>query len=105
LIEKRDLKNGDVVWGCAFNIDFDRQAHFGDGVTHAKQEPIKGIINNSYFYVLKKDGSPRANGVSIYSRSFANTYEECVEIYNGKIEDKIAKLSKVVGDLLNQIIK
>lgn len=105
MIEKRDLKNGNVVWACAFNIDFDRQAHFGDGVTHAKQEPIKGIIKDRCFYVLKKDGSPRANGVSLYSRSFANTYEECVEIYNKKIEDKITKLSKVVSDLQDQIIK
>lgn len=105
LIDRNDLKNGDIVWACAFNIDFDRQSHFGDGVTHAKQEPVKGVIEDRYFYVLKKDGEPRANGVSTYARTFANTYEECVEIYNKKITDKIIKLSNVIDDLQKLIIK
>lgn len=104
MIEKSKLKEGDIVWACAFNIDLDRQSHFGGKVVHSKQEPVKGIIHDRCFHVLKQDGTPRANGVSTYSRDFAETYEECVEIYNRRIGEKINKLCGVVNELRKELI-
>ena len=105
MIDKSKLKEGDVVWAYAFNIDLDRQSHFGGKVVHSKQEPIKGIIHDRCLHVLKQDGTPRANGVSTYSRDFVETYEECVDIYNRRIGEKINKLCGAVKDLRKELIE
>lgn len=105
MIDKNKLKEGDIVWACAFNIDLDRQSHFGGKVVHSKQEPVKGIIHNKYFYVLKKDGAPRVNGVSTYARDFAETEEECIELYNQRIDNKINKLCGVIRELRKERIE
>lgn len=104
MIEKSKLKEGDIVWACAFNIDLDRQSHFGGKVVHSKQEPIKGIIHDRCFHVLKQDGTPRANGVSTYSRDFAETEDECIDIYNRKISEKIDKLCGAIKELRKELI-
>lgn len=41
----KDIKNREVVYGCAFNIDFDRNSWYGGQVVHIICKPIKGIIN------------------------------------------------------------
>lgn len=109
----KDIKNGEVVYGCAFNIDFDRQNWYGGRVTHSICKPVKGIIDkygddflsHGSFYILKKDGTPRKSGaVSTYSRAFARTYEECVEIYNQFIKDKQQKLRSIADELENELL-
>lgn len=112
-LQVKDIKNGEVVYGCAFNIDFDRYSWYGGQVVHNICKPIKGMVkkyeNNSSsgrFYLLKRDGSARQSGtVSTDSRHFARTYEECVEIYNQLIRDKIAKLRKIADDLEKELLK
>lgn len=108
-----DIKNGEVVYGCAFNIDFDRQNWYGGRVTHNICKPVKGIIDkhgsnyssSGMFYLLKRDGTPRKSGaVSTYSRHFARTNEECVEIYNQLIKDKQEKLRSIADELENEFI-
>jgi hypothetical protein len=110
----KHIKNGEVVYGCAFNIDFDRHSWCDGRVVHNICKPVKGIVNkwneqddysNGQFYILKADGSPRKSGaVSTNSRHFAHTYEECVEIYNQLIRDKMAKLRKIADDLENELL-
>ena len=108
----KDIKNREVVYGCAFNIDLDRNSWYGGQVVHNICKPVKGMVNkhedwDSYgrFYILKRDGSPRQSGmVSTESRYFARTYEECVEIYNQLIKDKMAKLRKTADDLENELL-
>lgn len=62
----KDIKNREVVYGCAFNIDFDRNSWYGGQVVHNICKPVKGIVNkwneqddypNGQFYILKTDGS------------------------------------------------
>lgn len=42
-LEVKDLKDGEIVYGCAFNIDFDRQNWYGGRVTHNICKPARGI--------------------------------------------------------------
>ena len=107
-----DIKNREVVYGCAFNIDFDRNSWNGGQVVHNICKPVKGMIKkyeewDSYgrFFLLKRDGTPRQSGmVSTDSRHFARTYEESVEFYNQLIRDKMAKLRKTADDLENELL-
>ncbi|WP_395546822.1 MULTISPECIES: hypothetical protein [unclassified Lacrimispora] len=113
-LQVKDIKNREVVYGCAFNIDFDRNSWYGGQVVHNICKPVKGIVSkwkeqdnypNGQFYILKADGSPRKSGaVSTNSRHFARTYEECTEIYNQLIRDKIEKLRKIAEDLENELL-
>lgn len=111
-LQVKDIKNGEIVYGCAFNIDFDRNSWYGGQVVHNICKPVKGVVkkpedNSSYgrFYLLKRDGSARQSGkVSTESRCFARTYEECVEIYNQLIRDKMEKLRKIADDLEKELL-
>jgi len=113
-LQVKDIKNREVVYGCAFIIDFDRHSWYGGQVVHNICKPVKGIVNkrkeqddypNGQCYILKADGSPRKSGaVSTNSRHFARTYEECIEIYNQLIRDKIEKLRKIADDLENELL-
>ncbi len=81
-------------------------------VVHNICKPVKGMVkkledSSSYgrFYLLKRDGSPRQSGlVSTESRHFAQTNEECNEIYNQLIRDKIEKLRKIADELENELL-
>jgi hypothetical protein len=66
----KDIKNREVVYGCAFNIDFDRNSWYGGQVVHNICKPVNGIVNkwneqddypNGQFYILKTDGSPESS--------------------------------------------
>ncbi|MSS07086.1 hypothetical protein FYJ38_00335 [Clostridium sp. WB02_MRS01] len=108
----RDIKSGEVVYGCAFNIDFDRNSWYGGQVVHNICKPVKGMVkkyedSDSYgrFYLLKRDGSPRQSGmVSTESRHFARTYDECVEIYNQLVRKKQEKLRNIVDELEKELL-
>jgi len=40
----KDIKNREVVYGCAFNIDFDKNRWYGGQVVHNICKPIKGMV-------------------------------------------------------------
>lgn len=111
-IPKETLKHGDVVWACGFDIDVDRH---DNSITHSYSKPVDGMIQSMYkdtnthantqWYVCRfvpfaKNGRLRKSGaVSLYARRFAQTYNDCVEIYNQLIDEKIAKLLNTIADL------
>lgn len=111
-LQVKDIKNRELAYGCAFNIDFDRNSWNGGQVVHNICKPVKGMVEKyedsdlyGRFYLLKRDGSPRQSGaVSSESRHIAHTYEECVEIYNQLVRDKMAKLRKIADDLENELL-
>ena len=112
-LDVKDIKDGEIVYGCAFNIDFDRQNWYGGRVTHNICKPVKGLVSKGgddfslygEFCILKKDGTTRKSGVvSTYSRHFARTYEECVEIYNRLIKVKQEKLRSIADELEKELI-
>lgn len=90
------------IWACAFSMDTDRKGYYGTGhVTHKHQPPVKGIVSGSQFYILKRDGTPRANGVNIHARRFTMTEKESQMLYNRMIDEKIEKLTSVIDSLRN----
>ena len=86
------------IWACAFDVDLDR---WEGSIVRLKQEPILGRIIDGYFYPYKKNiaSGLQKNGVRKSARKFANTYDECVSIYNGLITKKIEKLQAAINDL------
>lgn len=84
------------IWACAYDVDNDT------GRSRLKQLPAKGIIQpggwHETFYLLKKDGTPRSNGVNASARYYADTYEECVEIYNELVDRRIKLLQKMIEE-------
>lgn len=108
-IDRKELKDGDIVYGCAFCIEVDRVDPSNKERTwehtSLKCKPSKGIINDKKFYVLKRDGAPRKTGVYLDARHYANTYEESVEIYNALIREKQRHLQEIVNRLNDEIIE
>lgn len=82
------------IWACAYDFNND------DDRARLRQKPVKGVIRRDgrrfVFYILKKDGGPRQNGVSANSRVYADTYEECVELYNQKVQARIDRLQAMI---------
>ena len=109
-IKTKDIKDGEKVYGCAFDVDFDR--YYYGRVTHTFCKPVLGMVkkpeedsNYGSFYLLKKDGTIRQSGrVSSDARHFARTYEESVQIYNQLIQNKIEKLKSIADDLEKEFL-
>ena len=111
-IDKKTLKHGDIVWACAFDVDMDRKTWNRETVVHLKCEPVLGMIVSfsknhidaswryCEFAILKNSGEPRKSGrVSLNARRFAHTYEDCVELFNSIIEEKIQYLNGKISEL------
>ena len=60
------------------------------------------LMGSSIF--KKRWFSGKSGAVSTNSRHFARTYEDCIEIYNQLIRDKIEKLRKIADDLENELL-
>ena len=82
-------------------------------VVHNICKPVKGIVKkwneqddypNGQFYILKTDGSPESPVQFQLIPGIARTYEDCIEIYNQLIRDKIEKLRKIADDLENELL-
>ena len=100
------LEDGDIVYGCAFNIDFDRSTCVRDKIVHNKCKPVKGIIKKAYpfykseFIEYGKNGNlKKSSSVRIGSRSYTKTYHECVELYNSIIEEKQQKFKSIIEEI------
>ena len=111
-IDRTALKVGDRVWACELDIDVDR--YNNATVTHLYCEPAYGEIVSTWeshydkdvpwfhcsFALLNKNGQPRKSGrVSLRARRFARTYEDCVQIYNSIIDEKINYLNEKISEL------
>lgn len=99
--EIRNIKPGTKLWACAYSLD-NNQITMG-----LKQKPVYGTtrcrrivweeddLNESYssYFVPFKKGSDsqlaKSKEVSIYARCFADTYEECVELYNQMVNERV----------------
>lgn len=100
IAEKRKIEPGTQIWACAYEFDNSKmQMRF-------IQKPVFGEIDGDkwgrghYFIPYKKNGKDLATSkrVSIESRQFADTYEECVGLYNRLVQDKIDMFMKRVGE-------
>lgn len=105
-IDNREIDNiepNTVLYACAYDEDNNYE------YTHLGQKPVKGIVvknegkyqcklwSHKIFLKLGKNGEPLKSGaVSLRARKYATTYEECVEIYNSLVDERINKLKQFI---------
>lgn len=78
------------IWACAYELQNDKNKN---GLI---QKPVQGEIYENgyrtYFAPYKKGSKSLAKSKEVladWSRYYADTYEECVELYNSLVDDTI----------------
>lgn len=100
-----DSENADInkdYWAFAYEED--------ERATNLMCRPVKGRIVERYsykhFYEYKVNGKDlKKNGVSLYARYFADTYEEAVKGFNILVQKRINSLTKEISRLQDMLIK
>ena len=112
-------KEGDTVWAYAFDYAKDKNSK------HLFQKPIRGMLTlgNSetdcerrrkngytsikYFVPFKKDGVSLSwsKAVSVYSRCFTDTYDDCVVLYNKEVKDIESWLQSKLEEVRKEYIR
>lgn len=84
------------VWGCAYDVNNDNMYNY------LRKEPVLGIVKDirskhfDIFYEINKKGEiKKYSKVYVSSRQYADTYEECVELYNSLIDKALKNLEEV----------
>ncbi len=93
-----------IVWACAY------QTNNTEKSMGLKKKPVRGIVTcefgRRYFYeVNKKDEKIESKVVKSISRRYADTEEECKEIYNSLINAQISFLFALIADCQEDFIK
>lgn len=85
-----DLWKNKPIWACAYELQNNKNKN---GLI---QKPIQGEFCNdgyvTYFYPYKKNSKEFAKSKKVqaeWSRYYADTYEECVELYDTLVNEKI----------------
>ena len=90
------------IWACAYEFCNNKQS------MRLNQEPIRGMICGTIFYPLKKNSDTdivRSRGVYFDSRKYADTYEECVILYNGLIQKEVEWLEERIREAKEDFIE
>jgi len=83
------------IWACTYS----------EKTTCDIKKPVYGMIIGSQFFEFEKNNIDlRKCGVSIYAREYADTYEECVELYNSLIMKEIEFLNVLIEDCKDDLI-
>lgn len=105
------LRAGMKVWACAYSTDNNRE------IMGLIQKPVYGVVDNWYedskevypdaFYKFKRGTEEKCKQfVGIGAREYADTYEECVEIYNSIVKRRIewlrAMANKAAEDYIDE---
>lgn len=89
-----------VIWGCAYSTNNTEKT------MALRKKPVKGIIKDSNFYELKKNGEPKKSGVvHMSARDYADTETECIELYNQKVQKQIDFLHKLADSCKEDLIE
>lgn len=99
---------GQKVWACAFQLDKSKTQ------MRLVQEPVYGEIRgrirpstgeegkSPYYFIPYKRNSidlAMSKKVSVYSRSYAETYEDCKEIYNSLVDENVNWLKERLSEI------
>lgn len=98
-----DAPRGVMLWAFAYSTNKSEKS------LHLKKEPVKGkIIQETYgckFYEINKKGNViKSKKVHIWSRTYADTYEEAIAGYNEQINEQIELLRCLMEDCKNDLI-
>lgn len=87
------------IWGCAYTKGYNEKS------TMLLKKPVKGVIISNYFYELGKNGKAKKSPcVNVYSRTYADTYEESVQAYDDQVHLQIQKLRDMIWDCKQDLI-
>lgn len=97
------------IYACAYSIDNET------GYCHLIQPPVKGKIikqeagwNRYVFIPCKKNSDElrsKSSAVGADARHYADTYEECLELYNSFVQERINHLQKFLEDAQKDFIE
>lgn len=108
---RKELYDGQRVWGCGYQLD-----NYGGRALFCK--PVLGIVTTGRFNSGYRSNTVQwftpiganerlqtSKTVSIGARKYADTYEECVELYNLLVRNEIARFQEVVDESSKDIIE
>ena len=79
------------IWACAY------QANSKNSGLIYKCEPVQGEIDlGGKFHKYKRNRKLASSEVSADSRAYADTYEECLELYNELVQNRIDELNRII---------
>lgn len=85
-----DSRKNKPIWACAYELQNNKNKN---GLI---QKPVQGEFRNegyvTYFYHYKKNSKEFAKSKAVqaeWSRYYADTYEECVTLYNTLVNEAI----------------
>lgn len=89
------------IWGLAYDINDDTEHH------NLICKPVLGEIVNRSFYPYKKGTTERRQSGKVlhWSRLYADTYEEAVEMYNGLVQERISNLRRLIESAKSDMIE
>lgn len=105
-----DVPFNKPIWACAYSTNNNTMHNY------LIKKPVLGVVeeykskditirNLSCFYELKKDGTfKKSSKVFCMSRKYADTYEECVELYNSLVDKEIKRAEEVIKEHKKQKI-
>lgn len=98
LLDVTEYPKDKDIWAFAYKED--------ERALNLMCKPVKGIIKeDEYFYEYKVNGKDlKKNGVTIYARFFADTYEEAVDGFNKLVRTRIESLKEEIHKLENMLI-
>lgn len=96
--DAEDIPMNKDVWAFAYKED--------DRALNYICRPTKGRIkDDKYFYEYKVNGRGlKKNGVSLYARYFADTYDEAVEGFNTLVQNRINLLNGEIEKLQHMLV-
>ena len=110
-LHSRDLKEGDVVWACAYRTNNTEKS------MALKQKPIQGIImivekqstwsarKRLSFVPYNANGKPvKSKAVLVDSRTYAKTEREATVIYNRYVQKQIDFLQTLIDECKTDLI-
>ena len=98
LLDATEYPKDKDIWAFAYKED--------ERALNLMCKPVKGRIKeDKYFYEYKVNGRDlKKNGVTIYARLFADTYEEAVEGFNKLVRTRIRSLKDEIYKLEDMLI-
>ena len=105
-IDYKDVKLNTLVWACAYSTNDTEKS------MALKKKPVLGkLMGTGYgcstqFYEVNKKGEIKKSGsVYPYSRQYADTAQECIQLYNRLVMNQINFLKNLITDCEGDFIK
>jgi len=100
----KDVPRDTELWCCAYETN-SKKEDFALKCLPCRCKVTKISWRESCYKLNKKGEIVNSSSVSIYSRVYADTYNEAVELYNELVQSRINWLNDLVVDVKEDFIK